>query len=83
MTLASSGYVVVAPNYISLRAFGDPTGFLHPYLVGQPTAIASLDAVRAAAKHATKQEGVPPRRAGKAHTATHGLPFCASKNTHQ
>lgn len=49
--LASMGRVVVAPDYIGLRALGAPTGFLHPYLAGQPTAMASLDAVRAAAKH--------------------------------
>lgn len=48
--LASLGYVVVAPDYIGLRGVGVPTGYLHPYLVGQATAIASLDAVRAAAK---------------------------------
>lgn len=47
---ASLGYVVVAPDYIGLRGLGEPTGFLHPYLVGQPTALASLDAVRAAGK---------------------------------
>lgn len=49
--LASAGYVVAAPDYIGLRAFGGPTGLPHPYLVGQPTAIASLDAVRAAMRH--------------------------------
>jgi len=48
--LASLGYIVVAPDYIGLRSLEGPTGFLHPYLVGQPTAIASLDAVRAAQK---------------------------------
>ncbi len=48
--LASLGYVAVAPDYIGLKALGSPTGFLHPYLVGQPTALASLDAVRAAEK---------------------------------
>jgi len=48
--LASLGYVAVAPDYIGLRSLGGPTGFLHPYLVGQATAIASLDAVRAASK---------------------------------
>lgn len=45
--LASSGFVVVAPDYIGLKNEAPPTGFLHPYLVGQPTALASLDAVRA------------------------------------
>ncbi len=48
--LASLGFIVVAPDYIGLRALEGPTGFLHPYLVAQPTAIASLDAVRAAQK---------------------------------
>lgn len=48
--LASLGYVVIAPDYIGLRGVGVPTGFLHPYLIGQATAIAALDAVRAASK---------------------------------
>lgn len=47
---ASFGYVAVAPDYIGLKSLGAPTGFMHPYLVGEPTAIASLDAVRAAKK---------------------------------
>lgn len=46
--VAATGYVVVAPDYLGLRGDGVPSGFPHPYLVGQPTAIASLDAVRAA-----------------------------------
>lgn len=45
--IASSGYVAVMPDYIGLKATAPETGFLHPYLVGQATAIASLDAVRA------------------------------------
>lgn len=45
--LASSGFIVVAPDYIGLKNTEPATGFLHPYLAGQPTAIASLDAVRA------------------------------------
>ena len=44
---ASLGYVVVLPDYIGLKASGPPTGFPHPYLVGQATAVAALDAVRA------------------------------------
>lgn len=47
---ASFGYVAVAPDYIGLKSLGAPTGFMHPYLVAEPTAIASLDAVRAAKK---------------------------------
>jgi acetyl esterase/lipase len=47
---ASFGYIAVAPDYIGLKSLGAPTGFLHPYLVAEPTALASLDAVRAAKK---------------------------------
>ena len=43
---ASWGYLVIAPDYIGLKGDEEMTGFLHPYLVGQATAIASLDAVR-------------------------------------
>ncbi len=46
--LAATGKVVVAPDYLGLRSDEQATGFPHPYLVGQPTAIAALDAVRAA-----------------------------------
>ena len=45
--LASMGYIVVVPDYIGLKNGPPATGFLHPYLAGQPTAIASLDAIRA------------------------------------
>lgn len=55
--LASLGYVVVGPDYIGLKGLGAPTGFLHPYLVAEPTAIASLDAVRAAGKLLSKGNG--------------------------
>lgn len=48
---ASLGYIAVAPDYIGLKSLGSPTGYLHPYLVAEPTAIASLDSVRAAKKH--------------------------------
>jgi pimeloyl-ACP methyl ester carboxylesterase len=43
---ASAGFVTLVPDYIGLKSTPPPTGFLHPYLVGQATAIASLDAVR-------------------------------------
>ncbi len=45
--IASTGYVVVAPDFLGLKGRGAPTGFLHPYLVGEPTAISILDGVRA------------------------------------
>lgn len=48
--IASLGFIVVAPDYIGLSTLPPATGFLHPYLVGQATAIASLDAVRAVGK---------------------------------
>lgn len=56
---ASFGYIVVAPDYIGLKSLGAPTGFLHPYLVAEPTAIASLDAVRAAKKQLTGSNVTP------------------------
>lgn len=45
--LAGFGYVVVSPDYLGLESAGTPYGAPPPYLVGEPTAIASLDAVRA------------------------------------
>ena len=47
---AAFGYVVVMPDYIGLAAdvSGIDTGFMHPFHVAEPTAHASLDAVRAA-----------------------------------
>ncbi|MBT8492937.1 MAG: lipase family protein [Deltaproteobacteria bacterium] len=48
--IASYGYIVVAPDYIGQKATGSASPELHPYLVGEPTAIASWDSVRAAKK---------------------------------
>ncbi len=45
---ASLGYVVVMPDYIGMKSMGTPSPSVHPYLIGEPTAVASLDAVRAA-----------------------------------
>lgn len=45
---AAAGYVYVAPDYLGMVSFGEPSPAIHPYLVAEPTAIASLDAVRAA-----------------------------------
>ncbi len=47
---AGYGYTVVMPDYIGLGFLGTETDDPHPYLVGEATAIASLDAVRAAAR---------------------------------
>ncbi|MDF1564855.1 MAG: lipase family protein [Deltaproteobacteria bacterium] len=48
MALASTGFVVVAPDYLGLRSLGEPSPELHAYVTGEPTAITSLDSVRAA-----------------------------------
>ena len=56
--LASYGYVVVAPDYIGLKSAGAPSPALHPYLVGEATAIASLDSARATRK-LTQQLAAP------------------------
>jgi hypothetical protein len=45
---ASLGHLVVMPDYIGLKSLGTASPELHPYLIGEATAIASLDAVRAA-----------------------------------
>lgn len=54
---ASVGYIVIAPDYIGLNSFGANTMQQHPYLVGQPTAIASLDAARAGVRHVAALNG--------------------------
>ena len=44
---ASTGMAVAAPDYLGMAGFGAPSGRLHPYIVAEPTAVASLDAARA------------------------------------
>lgn len=48
--LAAQGYIAIAPDYIGMNGFGEPSpeGSIMPYLVGEPTALSSIDAVRAA-----------------------------------
>jgi acetyl esterase/lipase len=55
--VASLGWVVVSPDYLGLRGDGTPSTFPHPYLVGQATAIASLDAARAVLRMDPAQRG--------------------------
>ncbi len=45
---AALGYISVAPDYLGMNGFGAASEIRHPYLVGEPTAIAGWDAVRAA-----------------------------------
>ena len=48
--LASQGWIGVAPDYLGALGFGEPSpaGTFMPYLVGEPTALSSLDSIRAA-----------------------------------
>ena len=49
MVPAVMGFIGVAPDYLGMCGFGEPCDdMFHPYLIGEPTAVASLDAVRAA-----------------------------------
>ncbi|MCA9494827.1 MAG: hypothetical protein KC621_33090, partial [Myxococcales bacterium] len=52
---AKLGLVVVAPDYLGMNGLGAPAEQLHPYVVGEPTAIASLDAARATLRLAEEQ----------------------------
>jgi len=53
---ASFGYIAIAPDYLGLKSMGDPSTELHSYLIGEPTAIASLDMVRAVPKFLERPE---------------------------
>jgi len=48
--MTSQCFVSVAPDYVGMLGFGEPSppGAIHPYLVGEATAVASWDSVRAA-----------------------------------
>lgn len=46
--VASMGFVVVVPDFLGMRSMGPPSDAVHPYVVAEPTAIASLDALRGA-----------------------------------
>jgi pimeloyl-ACP methyl ester carboxylesterase len=54
------GVAVVAPDYLGLDGLGTPSDQLHPYVVAEPTALSSLDAVRAALK-LVEREGTATR----------------------
>ncbi|MDF1564022.1 MAG: lipase family protein [Deltaproteobacteria bacterium] len=45
--IAARGYIVAAPDYLGLTGLGETVDLRHPYLIGEPTAIASWDALRA------------------------------------
>lgn len=48
--IASTGFVVVGPDYLGLKGIGDASEELHPYLVGESVAMTSIDALRAVGK---------------------------------
>lgn len=47
LLMAALGVIAVAPDYLGMNGWGAPSGMLHPYIVPEPTAIASLDSLRA------------------------------------
>jgi len=47
LIFAAMGFIVVAPDYIGMSGFEGPSSQGHPYIIAEPTAIASLDALRA------------------------------------
>lgn len=48
LLFSAMGFAVASPDYLGMAGFGAPSSQLHPYLVPEPAALASLDAVRAA-----------------------------------
>lgn len=55
---ASAGYIAVFPDYLNQKSLGQPSTHVTPYLLMEPTAIASLDAVRAAQRYVAARESV-------------------------
>ncbi len=47
--MAALGYIGIAPDLLGMNGFGAASTMPHPYVVSEPTAIAALDAMRAAA----------------------------------
>ncbi|MFT4977116.1 MAG: pimeloyl-ACP methyl ester carboxylesterase [Myxococcota bacterium] len=47
MLFAAMGFIVVAPDYIGMSGYEGESSQGHPYITAEPTAIASLDALRA------------------------------------
>jgi dienelactone hydrolase len=59
VAFAGAGFVLVAPDYLGLKGSGAPSGMLHPYVAPEPTAVASLDAVRALWAFRDLQPSIP------------------------
>jgi acetyl esterase/lipase len=56
IVVAAMGYAVAAPDYLGMAGFGEPSGMLHPYLVPEATAVATLDSARAAANFVAAEQ---------------------------
>lgn len=57
---ASFGMAVASPDYLGMKASGDPSTLLHPYLITETFGVVSLDALRALSNVAElKQEPLP------------------------
>lgn len=59
LILAAKGFVSVAPDYIGMNGWGPASGRLHPYVVPEPTAIATLDSIRALYQFAADNQDLP------------------------
>jgi dienelactone hydrolase len=55
---ASAGYIAVFPDYLNQKSLGQPSTHVTPYLLMEPTALASLDAVRATQNYLKANESV-------------------------
>jgi hypothetical protein len=58
LLMSAMGLVVAAPDYLGMRGIGEASDELHPAILAEPTAIASLDSLRAA-RHLADREGRP------------------------
>ncbi len=56
IVFSAMGYAVAAPDYLGMAGFGEPSGMLHPYLVPEATAVATLDSIRAAQAFVTDEQ---------------------------
>jgi hypothetical protein len=62
IAFAGMGYAVAAPDYLGQNGFGEEAEARHPYLGAEPTAIASLDALRALWGSSSEWGATPSRR---------------------
>ena len=56
LLMSAMGLVVAAPDYLGMRGYGEGSSQIHPAILAEPTAIASLDSLRAAVQLAEDQE---------------------------